>query len=135
MVIDVPVFKQKEAREVPRALIVDDSKHTAIMNQDVLKKLGIDADVVFSPEECLEKMKTSMDDYDIIFTDNQMPNMCGPELYRELKSLNQFNLPVVIVTGDTGEEHYFKEVCGFDEYIEKPLDKKKAKKVINKYFK
>lgn len=135
MVIDVPVFKQKEAREVPRALIVDDSKHTAIMNQDVLKELGIDADVVFSAEECLEKMKTSMDDYDIIFTDNQMPNMCGPELFRELKSLNQFNLPVVIVTGDTGEEHYFKEVCGFDEYIEKPLDKKKAKKVINKYFK
>ncbi|MBQ4584081.1 MAG: response regulator [Bacilli bacterium] len=135
MFIDIPVFKQKEERLIPKALVVDDSKHTAIMHQDILKELGVDADVVFSGEECLEKIKNNMDEYDIIFTDNQMPNMCGPELFRELKSLNQFNLPVVIITGDAGEDYYFKEQCGFNEYIVKPLDKNKAKKVINKILK
>lgn len=135
MFIDIPASKQKEERLIPRALIVDDSKHTAVMHQDILKELGIDADVVFSGEECLEKMKNNMDEYDIIFTDNQMPNMCGPELFRELKSLNQFNLPVVIITGDAGEEFYFKEQCGFNEYIVKPLDKNKAKKVIDQFLK
>lgn len=135
MIINLPVIKPKEERIIPRALIVDDSKHTAIMNQDVLKELGIDADVVFSAEECLEKIKDNMDDYDIIFTDNQMPNMCGSELFRELKELDNFNLPVVIVTGDQGEEYRFKTIYGFDDYIEKPLDKNKAKKVINKLLK
>lgn len=117
------------------ALIVDDSKQIAQMNKEVLEKIDVESDIVFSGQECLEKLKNNLEDYDIIFTDNQMPNMDGPNLLKELKKIKNFDLPVVIVTADSGLESYFKRSCGFDEYIVKPLNTKQAKNIIKKLIK
>lgn len=132
MTIEIPMTKQKEIRKKPRVLIVDDNKQIAIMNQEVMKEIGFDVDVVFKPEECLEKVKNNMDDYDIVITDNQMPNMNGTDLIRKLKTIDGFNLPVVIVTGDKDEDNDFLDFYGFDGYIQKPLTKDKAINVIKK---
>lgn len=132
MTIEMPMTKQKEIRKKPRALIVDDNKQIAIMNQEVIKEIGFDADVVFKPEECLKKVKNNMDDYDIVITDNQMPNMNGTDLIRKFKNIEGFNLPVVIVTGDKDEDNDFLDYYGFDGYIQKPLTKDKAIDVIKK---
>lgn len=135
MTIEMPMIKQKEIRTKPRALIVDDNKQIAIMNQEIIKEIGFDADVVFKPEECLEIVKNNMADYDVIITDNQMPNMNGTDLIRKFKNLEEFDLPVVIVTGDQDENNDFLNYYGFDGYIQKPLTKDKAKKIIKQIIK
>lgn len=117
------------------ALVVDDNKSTAKMNQDVLEEIGIDSKAVYSADECMEEILTTFDEYDIIITDNQMPGKNGTDLIKDLKKIDGFDLPVVIVTGDSGQADYFLHICGFDGYIEKPLDKKKALKTIKKLIK
>ncbi len=125
----------KRKRNNIMALVVDDNKPTAKMNQDVLKEIGIDSKAVYSADECMKEMLTTFDEYDIIITDNQMPEKNGTDLIKDLKKIDGFDLPVVIVTGDSGQADYFLHICGFDDYIEKPLDKKKALKTIKKLIK
>lgn len=125
----------KRTRNNIMALVVDDNKPTAKMNQDVLKEIGIDSKAVYSADECTREILTTFDEYDIIITDNQMPGKNGTDLIKDLKKIDGFDLPVVIVTGDSGQADYFINFCGFDGYIEKPLDKKKAIKTIKKLIK
>ncbi len=125
----------KRKRNNIMALVVDDNKPTAKMNQEVLKEIGIDSEAVYSADECMKEILTTFDEYDIIITDNQMPGKNGTDLIRDLKRIDGFDLPVVIVTGDRGQADYFINSCGFDGYIEKPLDKKKALQTIKKLIK
>jgi len=125
----------KRKREKPKALIVDDNKHIAKMNQEVLEEIGIESKTVYSADECLTEILTTFDEYDIIVTDNQMPEKNGTELIEDLRKIDGFDLPVVIVTGDSGQDNYFINICGFDGYIVKPLDKTKALKTIKKLIK
>lgn len=134
MIITVELEKAKKDRKYVRALIVDDNEYFAKMHKEILEELNVKSDMVYSAEDCVNKIKSNYEDYDIIFTDNQMPGMNGPELFEELKELEGFELPVVIITGDSGEEHYFIDICGFNDYIIKPLNKNKAKKVISKFL-
>ncbi len=122
--------REKQKRKYFKALIVDDSEAIAKMNQEVLQNIKVDSDIVLSGAECIKAINENYDDYDIIFTDNQMPEMNGTELLKELKKDDSFNLPVVIVTSDNGMKHYFKEQCGFNDYVVKPLNEKIAKKII-----
>lgn len=132
MIITVELQKAKKERKNINALIVDDNEYIAKMHKEILEELNVKSDIVYNAEDCINKIKNDYENYDIIFTDNQMPNMNGPELFEELKEIEGFDLPVVIITGDSGEDHYFKNVCGFNDYIVKPLTKKAAKKVIKK---
>lgn len=113
------------------AIVVDDMEQLAKMNQEVLKEINIESDIVFSGKECIKMIKENPDKYDIVFTDNQMPQMTGPELLKKLRKLKDFDLPVVIVTSDSGLEEEFKN-HGFDDYIVKPMKIEDAKEAIKK---
>lgn len=128
MQINLEFQEEKKSKNTLRALIIDDNKEMAKMNQKVLKELKIDSDIIINPMECRKKLLEN--DYDIIFTDNQMPEMSGPELYRNLQTIDGFDIPVVIVTADNAMDDYFMVICGFDGYIPKPITKDKVETLI-----
>ena len=128
MIISFEFQEEKKSKSTLRALIVDDNKEMAKMNQKVLKELKIDSDIILNPMDCRKQLLEN--DYDIIFTDNQMPEMDGTELFRNLQTIDGFDIPVVIVTADNDMDDYFKTICGFDDYIVKPLTKEKVNKTI-----
>lgn len=130
MLINIPVKRIRKQRKKYKALIVDDNKPTAEMNQEVLKTINVDSDIVFSAKECIDAILENYDDYDIVITDNQMPNMNGTELISELKNIPGFNLPVIIVTGDGNHNNIFIKQYGFDGYIQKPLSKEKIQELL-----
>lgn len=130
MIINVPVKRVKKQKQKYKALIVDDHKPTAKMNQEVLKNINIDSDMVFSAAECIKTILHSYDEYDIVITDNQMPEMNGTELIKELKNIPGFSLPVIIVSGDDNNNNMFIKKYGFDGYIQKPLSQEKIDKII-----
>lgn len=132
MIIDMPVKKVRKKREKYKALIVDDNKPTAELNKEVLQTINVESDLIFSAKDCIETITKNYDNYDIIITDNQMPNMNGTELISELKKLPGFNLPVIIVTGDSNNNNIFIKRYGFDGYIQKPLSKEKIEDLIKK---
>ncbi|HEX3035398.1 MAG TPA: response regulator [Thermodesulfobacteriota bacterium] len=66
--------------------IVEDDVFTALDLKSILKKIGV-VENANDGLEALEKIKQKS--YDLIITDDNMPRMCGEELYKELSALNK----------------------------------------------
>jgi len=120
-----PILKGKE-----RVLLVDDEKEVAVMVKEMLARMGYDVTMRTSSVEALEAFRTNVDRFDIIITDQTMPNMTGVELSKELMSLRS-EIPIILMTG-------FSEIItpekakkmGIREYIMKPIVARDLGKII-----
>lgn len=108
-----------------RILLVDDNEINLKVESNILKKLGIEVDMVNSGLKCIsiaEKEK-----YDVIFMDHMMPDMDGVETMKRLKADSVVNsdTPIIVVTANAivGVNKELMDL-GFDGYISKPIDKK-----------
>ena len=108
-----------------KILIVDDN----IMNLKVTKKLlsefNFEIDECVNGKECVDLIKNG-NKYDLILMDIMMPVMSGEETLKELKKLDNFNIPVIALTADAvvnAESLYLSQ--GFVDYIAKPVSKTK----------
>ncbi len=96
----------------------------------ILENFGMHVEVFKTGSEILEKIKNNYK-CDVIFTNNvYQSGIQGPELLKELKNLEGFNIPVIIHTISQNERHYFVDYIGFDDYLEKPIFSNNRKKVI-----
>ena len=117
------------------SLIVDDSKLNLKVAEKILSEYGLTSESVLSGDECIEKIKRG-NNYDIIFMDIMMPNKGGVETLKELKSLPNFNTPVVALTADAMEgqkEAYLS--AGFIAYLSKPIDRQELESFLKKELK
>ena len=117
------------------SLIVDDSKLNLKVAEKILSEYGLTSESVLSGDECIEKIKRG-NNYDIIFMDIMMPNKDGVETLKELKSLPNFNTPVVALTADAMEgqkEAYLS--AGFIAYLSKPIDRQELESFLKKELK
>ena len=117
------------------SLIVDDSKLNLKVAEKILSEYGLTSESVLSGDECIEKIKSG-NKYDIIFMDIMMPNKGGVETLKELKSLPNFNTPVVALTADAMEgqkEAYLS--AGFIAYLSKPIDRQELESFLKKELK
>ena len=117
-----------------KVLIVDDNNLNIKVASKLLNKYGINPDTCLSGAECLEKINNGIK-YDLIFMDDMMPNMSGPETLIKLKENKDFNIPVVILTANaiTGMREQYLEK-GFDEYLSKPIDREKLDEILKKFL-
>jgi len=117
-----------------KVLIVDDNNLNIKVASKLLNKYGINPDTCLSGAECLEKINDRIK-YDLIFMDDMMPNMSGPETLIKLKENKDFNIPVVILTANaiTGMREQYMEK-GFDEYLSKPIDREKLDEILKKFL-
>lgn len=102
-------------------LIVDDNVITQKSIAQVLKTKSCKITFADDGSDALEKCLSVK--YDLIFMDNQMPNMNGIEAIKKIR-LNDLNQDtcVVFVTADSFLETTIKDL-GFSDYIKKPFDK------------
>ena len=113
-------------------LIVEDNKANQMFLKVVLNSLGIkDIDIANDGIEAIQKVKEKK--YDLIFMDENMPNMNGIEASKKIKELG-INTPIIAVTANalSGDKERFLEVM--EGYIPKPIDKDKLVEVLNKYL-
>ena len=64
-----------------------------------------------------------------------MPSMDGTSTLKNLKEIEDFQTPVVVLTADAVKgrrEEYLNE--GFDDYLSKPIDKKELSRVLSKFL-
>ncbi len=81
-----------------RILFVDDEKSLAEMGKQMLERLGYEVTARTSSIEALELFLTQPDRFDLIVTDQTMPNMTGAELAEQLLRVRP-DLPIILSTG------------------------------------
>lgn len=123
-----PIYKGK------RALIGDYHEWSSENTMNILKSFGLIVDVVRTGEDIVDKIKHGYK-CDIIFTNNiYRRGDDGPTTLNQLKKIKGFNIPVIIHTISENERHYFMDICGFDEYVVKPLDQEKIKPILDNFL-
>ncbi len=101
-------------------LLVDDSSFFLNMLTPVLKAAGYDVVTAKSGEEALHIIETYQE-FDLVITDIEMPNMNGFELTEKLRKIPKYReKSIFALTGDyTSESIQRGHQSGFDNYIAK----------------
>jgi PAS domain S-box-containing protein len=81
-----------------RILLVDDEPDIVAGARIILEKLGYQVETFSNGQEALEAFWADPDRFDLIFTDQTMPQLTGVELAQEIVKVRP-HLPIVICTG------------------------------------
>ncbi len=114
----------------PRLLIVDDEPEVGALLADILRRDAAGIEVAASGQEALKLMGRR--DYDAILTDLRMPEMDGPELYRQIEqSWPERARRVVFITGDALSPTVQTFLAGTGQpYLEKPFVPAEVRKIV-----
>lgn len=115
---------------VEQILIVDDEKITVDTIQSMLEWLGYKVTSRTSSIEALEAFRYNPKGFDLVITDQTMPNMTGKNLAKELMSIRQ-DIPIILCTGfsEQIDERRAKEM-GIRAFIMKPIVMGQIAKII-----
>lgn len=103
----------------PQVLVIDDDAVVGRSFDRVLTKKGYEVNTALTGEEGLERIEAK--NYDVVFTDIQMPGMNGMEVAEQIKTKCPWT-PVVVITGYGTEEHEAQaSVLGVSGFVHKPL--------------
>ncbi len=106
-----------------RILVVDDDPTIADMTARRVELLGYDAVARTSSLEALELFQTHPESYDLIITDQTMPELTGKQLVKKVKAIRQ-KIPVIICSGFSAQMNAtIASELGIDSYLPKPIDK------------
>lgn len=115
-----------------RILVVDDSISIRQMVTFTLKTAGYESDEAGDGQAALDKAKKS--NYDLIFTDQNMPVMDGLSLIRALRGLPAYKrTPILMLTTEASDEMKNKgREAGATGWLVKPFDPQKMLQVVSK---
>jgi nitrogen-specific signal transduction histidine kinase/ActR/RegA family two-component response regulator len=115
-----------------RILFVDDEEALVEMGEDVLAELGYEVTSRMSSKEALALFKTNPLRFDLVITDQTMPEMTGVELVKEILALRA-DMPIIMCTGFS---HMVNEksakAAGIRAFAMKPLTKREIARTIRK---
>lgn len=127
--------KYEEIYDDVRLLMIDDSDAGIKIIEKLLKNSNIKMDSAKNGKECLEKIRTQ-EKYDIILLDEQLSQITAQELIKKIKTIRNFDTPVIILTKDNNYEYNDEyQHSGFSDYLLKPVKKNELITKINKYTK
>ncbi len=111
--------KVAQRRVKRRILVADDSLTSRTLERNILTGAGYEVRVVEDGQQALDVLET--EDFDLLVSDVQMPNMDGLELTRRVRvHVRASRLPIILVTSlDRPEDVQAGSEAGADEYIVK----------------
>ena len=114
-----PKFEPTGGKE--RILCVDDEKSAVDTIQSMLSRLGYEVTARTSSIEALEAFRNNPNKFDLVITDQTMPNMEGSELAKELMNIRP-DIPIILCTGysEQIDERSAKEK-GISAFVMKPI--------------
>lgn len=122
--------------EGKRILLADDNKMNILLAQTVIKKYKMITDVAYDGMQAFEMFKKN--DYDLILTDIQMPEMGGVELTRRIRSYEnpaKRGILILGVTANVLQEDRQKYIdSGINDLVLKPFSEKELIDKIAHYF-
>jgi signal transduction histidine kinase/CheY-like chemotaxis protein len=114
------------ARELPRGrgemvMVVDDERSLVALAEETLAELGYEPAGFDSSVTALEAFRAEPQRFDLVLTDETMPDLSGVELAREIRRLRP-DLPIVLMSGYSGAKLTERaQATGVAEVLRKPL--------------
>jgi len=118
-----------------KILIVDDFYTLRLSLRNILTQLGFESvDDAADGKEAVEKLKEN--NYDLVISDVDMPNMNGFELLDYIKADERLkNIPVMFITAEAEKEKIIRSIqAGLDAYITKPFTITTLQQKLDKIF-
>lgn len=104
-----------------RLLIIDDEVDVANVLRRQLAVLGYDTIALTSSREAMDYLVRHGNTFDVIITDQQMPDIGGKELAAAVHAVNP-SLPIIVMTGHSAtvnRENF--HALGFSGFVTKPI--------------
>jgi PAS domain S-box-containing protein len=102
-------------------MIVDDEKALVALSEEMFAELGYEPIGFSSSVAALEAFRESPDRFDIVLTDETMPELIGTALAREIHALRP-DVPIVLMSGYAGAQVVERaRAVGIREVLRKPL--------------
>lgn len=102
-----------------KILVVDDSKTTRILEKNIIESRGYNVRIATSALDAINIMQKN--EFDLVITDNEMPEMTGLEFVEEIRKQEKFaKLPVIVLTSnprDIWEDKFM--LAGANYFIQK----------------
>ncbi len=113
-------------------LAVDDSPSIRQMVAFTLKGAGYEVVEAVDGQDGLNKAKTKT--FQLVLTDQNMPQMDGLTLIRSLRALPQYKtVPILVLTTEAGEAMKTQgKAAGATGWLVKPFDPQKLMEVVKK---
>ena len=115
-----------------RILFLDDEEATVDMVIQTLERLGYEVTATTSSIEALEVFQAQPNKFDLVITDQTMPNMTGEQLSKELMRIRP-DIPIILCTGysELITEEKAKSM-GIREFVMKPLVARELAETVRK---
>ena len=129
--------EEKQYKEIynnKKILVIDDNESSIKIIEKLLKGSNIVIDSSLNGKDAINKIRTK-NRYDLILLDEELTSISGSELLSKLKSIRNFNIPVILLSKDNKYEYneeYLK--IGFNDILIKPLKKDNLLNIIDKYI-
>jgi len=100
-----------------RILFLDDEYMICAVASEIMQNHGYHVDTRQDSRAALESFRTDPQAYDIIITDQTMPNLCGHDIAAEVKKIRP-DLPVLLCSGSVLSA---EKMCFADGHLKKPI--------------
>ena len=128
-----------------KILLVEDNKANQLFMKVILKKMNLEFDIANDGIEALELYKRSnsinfVKQYEVILMDENMPKLDGIGATKKIIEYENINklkhTPIIALTANAlkGDRERFLE-AGMDEYLSKPVDRKKLIAILSEFIK
>jgi PAS domain S-box-containing protein len=117
------------AGELPRGsgetvMIVDDERALVALAEETLAELGYEPVGFNSSRMALQAFQTNPQRFDLVLTDEAMPDLTGTDLARELRQLRP-SVPIILMSGHGGAQLAKRAAAiGVNEVLRKPLQRR-----------
>lgn len=117
--------------EQNRILVVDDDELVSAYIEALLESESYQVTVFNQPREALQTFSNNPDNYDLVITDQVMPDLSGVEIAQAVNRLRP-GKPVLLITGySEGVNEDNAASFGLSGYFAKPIDEVEFLKTIN----
>lgn len=110
-----------------RVLVAEDNRTNQVVIQGMLRRFGIQAELVENGEQAIAACRRSRPAFDLVFMDCEMPVMDGYAATREIRRQEgqdgRARVPIVAISAHVTQHHVDNcYAAGMDDHIPKPLN-------------
>jgi two-component system aerobic respiration control sensor histidine kinase ArcB len=115
----------------PKILLIEDDKIVQRIHQTMLEDLGCKVTIATTGQEAIQMI----DHHQLILVDIGLSDMTGFEIIRRIRANNRPDLPVIVLTGYTGEEERIAcFAAGANEVAIKPVTAQALNEMLVRYL-